>query len=76
MQRLEVSGAVRPIYGSIGVKRLIMYSKFVYHGLPKYIFLVEDRLENMKTEEVAVLSRFLTQHFPADYEELQEQSQS
>jgi len=24
MQRLEVSGAVRPIYGSLGVKRLIM----------------------------------------------------
>ena len=26
MQRLEVSGAVRPIYGSLGVKRLIQYS--------------------------------------------------
>jgi len=25
MQRLEVSGAVRPIYGSLGVKRLIWY---------------------------------------------------
>ena len=25
MQRLEVSGAVRPIYGSLGVKRLINY---------------------------------------------------
>jgi len=25
MQRLEVSGAVRPIYGSLGVKRLIYY---------------------------------------------------
>jgi len=23
MQRLEVSGAVRPIYGSLGVKRLM-----------------------------------------------------
>jgi len=23
MQRLEVSGAVRPIYGSLGIKRLI-----------------------------------------------------
>ena len=23
MQRLEVSGAVRPVYGSLGVKRLI-----------------------------------------------------
>ena len=26
MQRLEVSGAVRPIYGSLGVKRLIYSS--------------------------------------------------
>ena len=26
MQRLEVSGAVRPIYGSLGVKRLIYYA--------------------------------------------------
>ena len=25
MQRLEVSGAVRPIYGSLGVKRLTVY---------------------------------------------------
>ena len=25
MQRLEVSGAVRPIYGSLGVKGLILY---------------------------------------------------
>ena len=25
MQRLEVSGAVRPIYGSLGVKRLISW---------------------------------------------------
>ena len=29
MQRLEVSGAVRPIYGSLDVKRLIYVSKFV-----------------------------------------------
>ena len=29
MQRLEVSGAIRPIYGSLGVKRLIMTS----HGM-------------------------------------------
>ena len=25
MQRLEVSGAVRPIYGSLGVKRLMIF---------------------------------------------------
>ena len=28
MQRLEVSGAVRPIYGSLGVKRLIIHCTF------------------------------------------------
>jgi len=26
MQRLEVSGAVRPIYGSLGVRRLMLHS--------------------------------------------------
>ena len=25
MQRLEVSGAVRPVYGSLGVKRLMSF---------------------------------------------------
>ena len=41
MQRLEVSGAVRPIYGSLGVKRLIIvklksrYSPYVVARLFK-----------------------------------------
>jgi len=30
MQRLEVSGAVRPIYGSLGVKRLIQPASFSF----------------------------------------------
>jgi len=30
MQRLEVSGAVRPIYGSLGVKRLIKKKHFLF----------------------------------------------
>ena len=29
MQRLEVSGAVRPIYGSLGVKRLMKLTPMV-----------------------------------------------
>jgi len=33
MQRLEVSGAVRPIYGSLGVKRL---KNTVDCGISKY----------------------------------------
>ena len=32
MQRLEVSGAVRPIYGSLGVKRLSMAVSKVTNG--------------------------------------------
>ena len=35
MQRLEVSGAVRPIYGSFGLKRLIN-QEFSRHILEKY----------------------------------------
>ena len=35
MQRLEVSGAVRPIYGSLGVKRLIVISLIMFLG-PKH----------------------------------------
>ena len=33
MQRLEVSGALRPIYGSLGVKRLIKYGDTSLHLL-------------------------------------------
>ena len=39
MQRLEVSGAVRPIYGSLGVKRLIKCAKDTnqnYKGRERY----------------------------------------
>ena len=36
MQRLEVSGAVRPIYGSSGVKRLIDRAVFDYIPFPQY----------------------------------------
>ena len=31
MQRLEVSGAVRPIYVSLGVKRLIKATDITFH---------------------------------------------
>ena len=37
MQRLEVSGAVRPIYESLGVKRLI-YTPFCVNSLKYYSF--------------------------------------
>ena len=38
MQRLEVSGTVRPIYGSLGVKRLTsMAVRAIYRGKPDAI---------------------------------------
>ena len=37
MQLLEVSGAVRPIYGSLGVKRLMLFSKF-WNTFPKFVW--------------------------------------
>jgi len=36
MQRLEVSGAVRPIYGSLGVRRLIDRVVFDYIPFPVF----------------------------------------
>ena len=44
MQRLEVSGAVRPIYGSLGVKRLIMTS----HGMdnPRFYSRQEQKFSH------------------------------
>jgi len=45
MQRLEVSGAVRPIYGSLGVKRLIVLSVIPSNPTkPKmFIFKLEQK---------------------------------
>ena len=49
MQRLEVSGAVRPIYGSLGVKRLSITACSLtdnYQSFEKtvlFMFRVEDK---------------------------------
>jgi hypothetical protein len=40
MQRLEVSGAVRPIYESLGVKRLRNNTYFLHSGNRRYAFFV------------------------------------
>ena len=44
MQRLEVSGAVRPIFGSLGVKRLMLkiFLLFEYLLLPLFCCVVRD----------------------------------
>ena len=36
MKRLEVSGAVRPIYGSLGFRRLICYVSYLLGLLSKH----------------------------------------
>jgi len=48
MQRLEVSGAVRPIYGSLGVKRLRTSTtqfNVVYPDCPVYFSTINTPLE-------------------------------
>jgi len=39
MQRLEVSGAVRPIYGSLGVIRLIYGSELFYREMGRMVII-------------------------------------
>ena len=51
MQRLEVSGAVRPIYGSLGVKRLIYLAETLQSPERK------DNI-NISALPVTVLSKF------------------
>ena len=50
MQRLEVSGAVRPIYGSLGVKRLrVLQETYLNdHRLFKEVKLLQTSFWNEK----------------------------
>ena len=41
MQRLEVSGAVRPIYGSLGVKRLMCIEYAAQENSPCYVYRMQ-----------------------------------
>jgi len=52
MKRLEVSGAVRPIYGSLGVKRIINIPP--HHLLKKNLY-VYDHLRPVLWKRVALL---------------------
>jgi len=49
MQRLEVSGAVRPIYGSLGFKRLKKQLHTINEGLSKNKYEVYLRLKALGT---------------------------
>ena len=40
MQRLEVSGAVRPIHGSLGVKRLIINYGIIIKSISTFMYTV------------------------------------
>jgi len=49
MQRLEVSGAIRPIYGSLGVKRLInTVSMSVFYVKVKVKFTLEQATKDQR----------------------------
>ena len=59
MQRLEVSGAVRPIYGSLGVKRL----KFQFVPRSKhYVSVIQTSQLMLYREIIAVCSKCHTKH--------------
>ena len=45
MQRLEVSGSVRPIYGSLGVKRLTAIAIRLAHTQQPYFRYIETKDE-------------------------------
>ena len=54
MQRLEVSGAVRPIYGSLGVKRLMVRDTIRFYG--------EELLQYRPTSELEEHPLSATRH--------------
>ena len=57
MQRLEVSGAVRPIYGSLGLKRLMRLS-------------VTPANENRRTKSDSLCSSVSAKSFMKDLERI------
>ena len=61
MQRLEVSDAVRPIYGSLGVKRLIDKQLFFGYCVSFVIFLriKLNKIKSVKTSTVSLCSGFV-----------------
>jgi hypothetical protein len=73
LQRLEVSGAVRPIYGSLGVKRLITLrcslwsqrNNFFEIFIPKFLeqeetVIIADRISPHKLEIYVPCKRAVT----------------
>ena len=56
MERLEVSGAVRPIYGSLGFKRLIT-QRDVFHR-PELRLLIQEHFHNGTTVKLDKIRQF------------------
>jgi len=61
MQRLEVSGAVRPIYGSLGVKRLSISDGSLYRYVHKQVPPSKD------ARSAGLEERHLTFRHPTSY---------
>ena len=64
MKRLEVSGAVRPIYGSLGVKRLIktlQYYNIELHEI-KLSYFIHKELRNRPIQCLRHPTRLVGQH--------------
>jgi len=59
MQRLEVSGAIRPIYGSLGVKRLMSFIVlFITHSKAEMLSIhLNDFLVMLQSTQVTWSSR-------------------
>jgi len=59
MQRLEVSGAVRPIYGSLGVKRLVLSTHYppVTRKKPAALHLTADNQQPRHYTPHAVITQ-------------------
>jgi hypothetical protein len=60
MQRLEVSGAVRPIYGSLGVKRLNSHVKKARHATYVNVILRRIRVTIVAVQKEQVLHIILS----------------
>ena len=65
MQRLEVSGAVRPIYGSLGVKRLKVESRTLSHDNGDCFFFLTPLEREVDRLSIAGIGRKF-QHRGAD----------
>jgi len=59
MQRLEVRGAVRPLYGSLGVKGLSFYS-FETTCTTVFLFIAEAQCEIMNLSETKICLVLMT----------------